>query len=123
MDKIFNHYTIRVKSKEIGYIHMCYYDSLQIPAIEYEINKEYRNKGIMTKAVMKYIECLKKEGLKYLCAVVEKNNEASKKVLKKNNFYLLSKTQNYCHFVCCLDKETMHVKNILKYFKKYKSHN
>ena len=65
-----------------------------MPQLEYDLDKEYWNKGIMTQELKDYIKRIK-NNYKFLIAIVKKNNLASMRVLEKvgfNDFFLFKKT-------------------------------
>jgi len=64
-----------------------------IPHIEYEINEDFRNRGIMSKELPKYLKWLQKYDYNELIAVVKNNNEFaaySQRLLLKNGFVKLA---------------------------------
>ncbi|NBX53427.1 MAG: N-acetyltransferase [Proteobacteria bacterium] len=75
---------IIVDGKEVGYIQILSYNS-DYPQIEYNLDDEYHNKGIMTREVKNYLEAIKND-YKVITAVVKENNLASIRVLIKNGF-------------------------------------
>jgi RimJ/RimL family protein N-acetyltransferase len=75
---------IIVEGKEVGYIQILSYNSIY-PQIEYNLDDEYHNKGIMTRELKQYLDTIKND-YKALTAVVKEDNLASIRVLIKNGF-------------------------------------
>ena len=91
--KLANYHAIIKDGKEVGKIQILnYYDS-GVPQLEYDLDKEYWNKGIMTQELKDYIKRIK-DNYKFLIAIVKKDNLASMRVLEKVgfNFFLFKKT-------------------------------
>lgn len=97
MNKITNMKQIRNSEKKIiGRINMITYsNSSEIPHVEYDLDDEYHNQGIMTKELIKYLEEYTKKGFNKLLAVVEEENNASKRVLEKAGFIKFEKIRKY----------------------------
>lgn len=92
MIEIKNFHKIKDGDKVIGHIQLVGYD---IPQIEYELDEEYWNKGIMTKELTEYLKGLKLRGVS---AIIEKDNLASARVLTKCGFVELHKIRGYRTF-------------------------
>lgn len=75
---------IIIEGKEVGYIQILSYSGPH-SQIEYYLDDEYHNKGIMTKELGKYLEMIKSH-FKMVLAVVKEDNLASIRVLLKNGF-------------------------------------
>ena len=92
--RLANYHRIIKDGKEVGKIQILnYYDS-GVPQLEYDLDKEYWNKGIMTQELKDYIERIK-DNYKFLIAIVKKDNFASMRVLEKiefSDFFLFKKT-------------------------------
>jgi len=60
-----------------------------IPHIEYTLNEDFRNRGIMSKELPRYLKCLQKYEYNELIAIVKNDDEFaeySQKLLLKNGF-------------------------------------
>lgn len=87
-------HTIMIDGKEVGYIQLMNYND-SYPQIEYILDDEYHNKGIMTRELKNYLEKIKNY-YKVIVAVVVKDNLASIRVLAKNDFKeILSPNNKY----------------------------
>ena len=75
---------IIIEGKEVGYIQILSYSNSH-PQVEYDLDEEYWNKGIMTRELKNYLEDIKKD-YKVITAVVKDDNLASIRVLIKNGF-------------------------------------
>lgn len=75
---------IIIEGKEVGYVQILSYNSIY-PQIEYNLDDEYHNKGIMTRELKQYLDTIKND-YKALTAVVKEDNLASIRVLIKNGF-------------------------------------
>jgi len=95
MIKIGLHYPIKMNGKEVGYIQII---ERTIPHVEYYLDEEYWNKGIMTKELKAYLKTIKNKFPKLL-AIVDNWNLASKKVLEKCGFILMTQSEKYFIFV------------------------
>ena len=92
--QIKNYHSIIRDKKEVGKIQILNYYSSGLPQLEYDLDKEYWNKGIMTQELQEYIEKIK-DYYKCLIAIVKENNSASIRVLEKigfNDFPAFKKT-------------------------------
>ena len=94
MIKIDTFHRIKINCKEVGYIQLV---QRQIPQIEYQLDEEYWNKGIMTRELTNYLANIKYKFPKLL-AIVEKDNLASRRVLEKCGFILMTKSGKYLIF-------------------------
>jgi len=92
--RLANYHSIIRDGKEVGKIQILnYYDS-GVPQLEYDLDKEYWDKGIMTQELRDYLKRIK-DNYKFLIAIVKKDNLASMRVLEKvgfNDFFLFKKT-------------------------------
>lgn len=98
------------KWEKIGYIQLVSYmrgDS--IPHIEYEINKEFRNQGIMSEELPKYLKECKKWEFNQLVALVECSNIASVRLLEKNGFVKVKEIEGFASYIVDL---RLHVKEM-----------
>lgn len=95
MQKIDTFHPIKINNKEIGCIQLVPRD---IPQIEYQLEEEHWNKGIMTKELKGYLKKIKNNFPKLL-AIVEQQNLASQRVLEKCGFILMTRTKPYLIFV------------------------
>jgi RimJ/RimL family protein N-acetyltransferase len=70
------------------------------PHIEYEIDEEYRNQGVMTRHLPKYLNYCKKEEINQLLAIVKKDNIYSQRLLEKNDFVMLNELEDeFCYAI------------------------
>ena len=92
MISINNYHKIKDGDKVIGHIQLVGYD---VPQVEYELDEEHWNQGIMTRELKKYLKTLKLRGVS---AIIEKDNLASARVLTKCGFVELSKIKGYRTF-------------------------
>ena len=77
---------IYIKREKVGYIQLVSYMTGNAkPHIEYYIKPEYRNQGIMSRELPKYLK-FHKEYNPQLIAVVKPDNVASVRLLQKNGF-------------------------------------
>lgn len=95
MIKIGTHHPIKRKGKEVGYIQIVERD---IPQIEYYLDEEWHNKGVMTLELSQYLATIKDKYPKLL-AIVESGNKASKRVLEKCGFLFMVEMKDYLVFV------------------------
>lgn len=95
MIKINTFHSIKINNKEVGYIQLV---QREIPQIEYQLDEEHWNKGIMTKELKGYLKRIKNKFPKLL-AIVEKENLASQRVLEKCGFILMTKNNKHLIFV------------------------
>ena len=95
MIKIDTFHRIIIDAKEVGYIQLV---QRNIPQIEYQLDEEYWGKGIMTRELKAYLAQIKNKFPKLL-AVVEETNLASKRVLEKCGFILMTQSEKYFIFI------------------------
>lgn len=107
MIKIGRHKPIKLNGEEVGYIQLVEHSIAQI---EYYLDEEYCNKGIMTRELKKYLNDIK-DSFPKIIALVEKENIASQKVLEKCEFILMTTSGNYFVYVNDLqaDKRTKEI--------------
>jgi RimJ/RimL family protein N-acetyltransferase len=86
-----NYYSIKRDNKEIGRIQII---NGSLPQIEYDLDDEYRNQGIMTLELKNYLESVK-DKFPVLSAIVKKDNFASQRVLLKNGFMRFTELRDY----------------------------
>lgn len=91
--------------QNIGRINLVsYYKSKNdISHLEFELNEEWRNQGIMSKELPKYLKYCKKYGHNRLIALVKENNLASIKLLEKNGFLKFKKIGDIIFYIIHLD--------------------
>jgi RimJ/RimL family protein N-acetyltransferase len=75
-----------------------------IPHIEYELNEDFRNRGIMSKELPRYLKWLQKYEYNELISVVKNDDESaeySKRLLIKNGFvkFELTTLEGYTTFL------------------------
>lgn len=101
------------KYEQIGEIFLVdYLCGKNIPHIEFEIYdkyKEYRNQGIVSKEIIKFLKLCKKWNHHKLIAVVKCDNLASIRILEKNDFIRVSYIRdNYGYMIdLSFNKETV----------------
>lgn len=84
--KITNYHPIYAFGQQCGYLQTIMTKGFKAVEIEYNLDEEYRKQGIMTIYLPIYLAELERRGFKNILAHVEKENLASKKLLKKNGF-------------------------------------
>jgi RimJ/RimL family protein N-acetyltransferase len=93
MPKILKQAGIFEAGKQIGTMQIVSYFDIPPPHIEFWIDGEYQNKGIVTESLKKYFNEIKNE-FPQLMAVVEGDNIASARVLDKVGFTRLGKMED-----------------------------
>lgn len=84
--KVWSKHDIYVKRDKVGYIQLVSYmigDAK--PHLEYHIDEPFRNKGIMSEELPKYLRFHKRYNPQ-LIALTKQDNVASKRLLEKNGF-------------------------------------
>jgi GNAT superfamily N-acetyltransferase len=91
--------------QDIGRIYLIDYCTSKdsISHIEFELNEEWRNQGIMSKELPKYLKFCKKYGHNRLIALVKEGNIASIKLLEKNGFLKFRKIDDTISYIIHLD--------------------
>jgi RimJ/RimL family protein N-acetyltransferase len=119
---------IMLKYEKIGYIQLVDYmlGKMCIPQIEYHLEEDYRNKGIMSKELPKYLKECKRDYKKYgsrfgnptnrMIATVEKENVPSIKLLERNGFLKIKDFDNHYSYIAQLDLNIEFVEKMAKYF-------
>lgn len=116
--KIFVHHTIEIpdKRKKFDYIGeiklVSYLRGKNRPHIEFQIYndyKEYRNKGIMSKELPKYLKDCNRYGHNQLIAIVKEDNTPSIKLLEKNNFIKIGKIEDNLTYIIDLRFSKDHI--------------
>ena len=102
---------IKYQGKTVGYIHLVKYNYGKdaVPHIEYAVDAEYQNKGLLQAHLSKYLKEMKKNEKTSLAlgfgpgdkliAVAAKGNTASIHILEKFNFVFVKEVEGYCTFV------------------------
>lgn len=112
--KVWAYHAINHKHKPIGYIQLVsYLTGGAKPHIEFFIDKEYRNKGIMTKELVKYLRWQKKYN-NQLIAVVKQDNTPSIKLLEKNGFIHIANIDDKRSYIVDLNLTPEIVKKIVR---------
>lgn len=83
--RIFRKMIIKSDKDPIGRINLVKYQRQGLPHIEFEIDEGFRNQGIMSKHLTKYLKDCRLDNMR-LIAIVKKDNQASIKLLEKNKF-------------------------------------
>ena len=91
---ITNYQPIFSFGKKCGYLQTIETKGFKAVEIEYNLDEEYRNQGIMTTYLPVYLAELERMGFKSITAHVKKSNYASKKLLKRNGFFKFSEIRN-----------------------------
>ena len=92
--------------KQIGRINLVNYYKTKLPHIEFDLDPEFWNKGIMTKELGKYLQDCKRAGVLKLMAVVRGVNPASCRVLEKSGFWNFARlSEDTTVFIIHLDIE------------------
>jgi len=82
-------YKIIENNIEVGSIALWQYEGQQAPHIEFKIEPEYQNQGIMKKHLPIYLDNLKQKSFKTIVAVIQPHNFASQKLVEANGFKFL----------------------------------
>lgn len=124
--RVWMKHEIKRNNKEIGYLQLVDYmlGKNPVPHIEYHVNEEYRNHGVMTKELPKYLKLCKKRYKKYgddggtnrLIAIVENDNDISKKLLSANGFFKIKDFDNHSSYIAYLDLNIGDVEKMTNYF-------
>lgn len=89
--------------EDVGYIRLVIYEagpqSLEHPQLEYEIEEKYRNRGIMSQELPKYLKYVFENGEKIIVALCREDNLTSKRLLEKNGFFNTGKIEDKIIFV------------------------
>lgn len=119
-----------VAREEVGYIQLVDYfmkDKNQLsvtPHLEYEIKKpEHRNKGLLRKALPKYLKKCAKYDFNQILAVVEKGNQSSIRLLENNNFLKISEADKTIAYVIDLRIKPETAKLIMQSFEARREYN
>ncbi len=91
-----------LKSGEyVGYIRLVIYKDkgAEHPQLEYEIEEKYRNQGIMSQELPKYLKYVLDKGEEIIIALCRNNNATSRKLLEKNGFFNTGKIKNLIIFI------------------------
>jgi RimJ/RimL family protein N-acetyltransferase len=100
--RIFRKREIKQGKEIIGRINLVLYQRQAIPHLEFELEEQFRNQGIMSKHLANYLKDCKLNNLR-LIAIVKKDNEASIKLLKKNKFIKLATFDETFGYVAAYD--------------------
>ena len=113
--------TIRQDGKDIGDIRLLTYPNMyKIPYIQYVIDAEYRNQGIMSRELPVFLKACKKHSYHQICAMVQDDNIASIKLLTKNNFVEYTKIRNVTTYLTDLRLDMKTLKELLNSYTQQK---
>lgn len=122
--KVWMRHIIKDKNIEMGYIQLVeYYTKGSTPHIEYEIKEEFRNQGIITRELPKYLKRCKKREHNHLLAIVESDNLISQKILEKNGFLKLLEKNDYISYIIDLNINQKDIQFILDHMRAVQTHN
>jgi RimJ/RimL family protein N-acetyltransferase len=108
------------KNEVIGHIQLVdYMIGKATPHIEYSIDEEYRNQGIMSTELPKYLKLCKKHDVYQLLAVTLEDNIPSQKVLEKSGFMYLSKIDDKMTYIIDIRLTRREVEKTIKMMKDY----
>lgn len=96
LPKVWMKHHIVTKGREgVGYIQLVdYMCGKSVPHIEYALDVEYQQRGIMSYELPKYLKMCKKREIYQMMALVRKNNAASIRILEKNGFVKIKDIDN-----------------------------
>lgn len=103
-------YDIKRNGWCVGYILLVhYFEGATVPHVEYSLNAEYRNQGIMTCELKKFLEGCKECEVLQLLGLVDNNNEPSIKTLEGAGFVRMKDiSDKRCYIMDLrLDKKTI----------------
>ena len=89
--------------KYAGRINLVKYQGQTIPHLEFEIEPEFRNKGLMSRFLPKYLAKCKKLEIFRLMALVKHGNLASEKVLAKSKFIRFAELEGKSAWIIAMD--------------------
>ena len=70
----------------IGNIRILQYPEIERWFLQYEVDAEYRNQGVMSRELPLFLQECKTKGFNQILAMVKKDNLPSIKLLEKNGF-------------------------------------
>jgi len=124
--RVWMKHDIKIKREVIGYLQLVDYTLGKdpIPQIEYHLNEPYRNQGIMSKELPKYLKLCKARHKKYgdecksnrLVAIVENDNPMSMKLLERNGFVKVKDFDNHISYMAHLDLDIELVEKMTEFF-------
>ena len=125
--RVWMKHDIKLKRDEVGYIQLVDYELGKkcIPQIEYHLEEDYRNQGIMSKELPKYLKKCKSFHKRYgqyghprnrMVAIVEKGNTPSVKLLERNGFFKIKDFDNHHSYIAQLDLNVDIIEKMAKYF-------
>ena len=113
--------TITQDGKDIGDIRLLTYPhSDKFPYIQYVIDAEYRNQGIMSRELPIFLKACKRHSYHQILAMAQDDNIASIKLLTKNNFVEYTKIRNIITFLTDLRYDTQTLKKLLNTYTQQK---
>ena len=96
--------TIGNENEIIGYFQLVdYHTDKSIPQLEYSLDKEHREKGIISRELPKYLKWCKENRHNKLIANTENDNEVSIYLLEKNGFIKIADFGNIICYVIDLN--------------------
>ena len=101
--RIFCKYEIKTKSDSIGIIKLVKYYSTGLPHIEFSVDNNFQNMGVMSQELPKYLKKINQCGIFRIIAIVEKDNKASMRVLEKNGFTKFATLTESVAYVIAMD--------------------
>ena len=113
--------TIRKDGNDIGDIRLLTYPhSDKFPYIQYEIDAEYRNQGIMSRELPVFLKACKRHSYHQILSMVQDDNIVSIRLLVKNNFLEYKKIRNIITFLTDLRYDTQKLKELLNTYTQQK---
>jgi RimJ/RimL family protein N-acetyltransferase len=113
--------TITQDEKEVGYICILTYPHFHTPFIQYHVDAEYQNQGIMSRELPIFLKSCKKHSYNQICAMVKDDNIASIRLLEKNNFIPYKSDRNIITYLTDLRFTQQELKKMVNDYKGIKS--
>jgi RimJ/RimL family protein N-acetyltransferase len=101
--RIFCKYEIKTKHESIGIIKLVKYHKSSLPHIEFSVDDDFQNMGVMSQELPKYLKKINQQGIFRAMAIVEKDNKASMRVLEKSGFIKFADLTETFAYIIAMD--------------------
>ena len=107
--------------KEIGNICILQYPEINRWSLQYEVDPEYRNQGVMSRELPLFLQECKDKGFNQIVAMVKKDNLPSIKLLEKNGFVEFKTINDTITYIIDLRVNKEESLEMVKMFKELRS--
>jgi RimJ/RimL family protein N-acetyltransferase len=107
--------------RAIGNICILMYPEIERWFLQYDIEPEYRNQGVMSHELPLFLQECRDKGFNQICAMVKKDNLPSIKLLEKNGFVEFERFRDTFTYIIDLRVNKEETLEMIKMFKELRN--